>query len=147
MEQLNSTLRAARQIQQPLQPVQQAEATTYPQEGPRPIGNPTVLNPEIVAGSLRASSSLQRPKVPYNVQRPTKTPLNPLLGYRRYTWCITCGYRKSAHEPHERFGKPCRRTWCGKCYQRKECHANGIMGPLCQNEPHPTEGQHRFWYL
>jgi hypothetical protein len=147
LEQLNNTLREGRRNLAPLQPLQEAQPTQYPQEGPRPIGNPTVLNAEIVAGSLRAAPLEQQQQIPYNVLKPVQNELNPLLGYRRYTWCITCGYRKSAHEPHERFGKPCKCKWCGKCFQLKRFHHNGIMGPLCQHPPHPTEGQHRFWYL
>ena len=148
MEELNhdDTLRANGPNGTSLQPVQQATPIQYPQMGPRPIGNPAVLNPEILATSLRASCPQQRQQIPYNVLRPQPLNINPLDGFKRYTWCVTCGYRKSCHEPHERFGKPCQKSWCGKCYQRKEFHASGKMGPFCPFPPHPVESQHLNWY-
>jgi hypothetical protein len=148
MDQLNDTLNQNRRNQTSIAPLTQAQPITYPQTGPRPVGNPAVLNPEIVAGALRArpQQQQQRQQVPYNVLCPQQTNINPLLGFKRYTWCITCGYRKSAHEPHERFGKPCLRDWCGNCFQLKRFHNNGLMGPHCQHQPHPTESQQSFWY-
>ena len=146
MEQLNNTLRQNRSTQPRLPPVQQAAPVQYQQNGPRPIGNPTVLNPEIIAGSFREAAPAVRRHIPYTVLQPQQFRLNPLEGFRKRTWCITCGYRKSNHERHERFGKPCLKNWCGKCYQRKEFHEKGKMGPYCPFPPHPRESQHAFWY-
>ena len=118
MDQLNETLCENQTQQQPLPPVQPAVPLTCPQVGPRPIGNPTILNLEIVAGSLRVAAAAQRQQIPYNVLRPNQQAMiGPLVGYKRWKWCITCGYRKNAHLPAELFGKPCLKEWCGKCYQ------------------------------
>ena len=148
MIELNETLRGNRDRQSALPPVQVAEVVQYHQQGPRPLGAPTVLNPEIVAGSLRPgirTNLLQT--VPYNVPRPRRQQeLNFLAGWKRRTWCITCGYRRMAHAKEERFGKHCKKEWCGKCYQRKEFHRQHEMGPSCPNDPHPTESQHLLWY-
>ena len=146
MEQLNDTLRQNRATLPTLPPVHQATPVQYPQQGHRPIGNPTVLNPEIIAASLTAAPAAIRQQVPYNVLRPQQMRLTPLDGFKRFTWCVTCGYRKGAHEPHERFGRKCLKTWCGKCYQRREFHNEGKMGPYCPFPPHPRESQHLMWY-
>ena len=146
MDELNNTLRQNRSNQPSLPAVQEATPIQYQQAGPRPLGNPAILNPEVIAGSLRTAPPQVREHIPYNVLRPQQYRLNPLEGFQKYTWCITCGYRKSNHEAQERFGKPCKKSWCGKCYQRKEFHGDGKMGPYCSFPPHPTESQHRFWY-
>ena len=148
MDQLNNTLQHNRSRLTPMAPIQVALPVQYPQNGPRPVGAPAVLNSEVLAGSLRATTNSQdRQLVPYNVLRPNQPAApNPLSGFQRYKWCITCGYRKSHHEPSERFGRPCQKAWCGKCYQRKEFHQEGKMGPLCPFPPHPRESQQHLWY-
>ena len=145
IDQLNETLRRSRRALQPLPHVEHAQPMDYPQQGPRPLGNPAVLNPEIVAGSLRTPTTMQRRQ--HTVLRPQNTiGINPLTGYQRTTWCITCKYRKSAHTKEERFGTKCTRDYCGKCFQLKQYHANRLMGPLCNNAPHPTQSQQQHWY-
>jgi hypothetical protein len=100
---LNDTLRENRRTLPPLPPVTMAQSTTYQQDGSSmPLGNPTVMNSEIVAGSLLPKPTTEQNPVPFQMIQPTpQIERNPLDGFKRYTWCITCGYQKGAHQPGE----------------------------------------------
>jgi hypothetical protein len=100
LDDLNNTLRENSQRLEPLPPIQEATCTVYPQEGQMPVGNPMVMNAEILAGTLRICPPTECNPIPFIVlpPNPAQAAANPLQHYKRTKWCITCGYQKADHK-------------------------------------------------
>lgn len=149
LQQHNQMLREARRDVNPVpQPVPRALPVEYPQAGSHPVGAPTVVNPQILAGGLINQPSDQRNPAPWRIGRavPETRRYNPMDGWNKRKWCQTCGWQKADHTKEEKFGLRCKKDFCGNCYQRLDCHADGKMGPWCQHESHPTRGVSHKWY-
>jgi hypothetical protein len=157
LEQMNLVLRDTRRNVTPLATVEEATPIVYPQTGYAPIGCPTTLNPSILVGALENRGPQERNPAPWLVRpQPATTGTvnrvaNPFEGYKKRTWCITCGMRKMDHVKEDHFGPKCVKDWCGKCYQRAEFHLlnhrnKHMMGPLCYFPDHPQNGNQKFWY-
>jgi hypothetical protein len=146
LDRLNEQLRASRNSVPALQPVQQAQPVIYPQVGIAPFGNAYALNPEILAPTLQAAKN--RNPAPWNIRAPllATAEKHPLEGFKRTTWCISCGFQKREHQREESFGAKCKRDHCGKCFMRKEFHNDGRMGPFCPFDPDPIKSRYLLWY-
>jgi len=132
-------------------PIPAAATLQHPTGGVVPFGMPAPLNAEIVEGAvhhqplvvMQANATLGRP---WQLQQYATTQ-NVLVGYRKGTWCVSCGHRKASHVKDESFGYKCRRESCARCGWLKEHHtqSNYLMGPCCTN-PAKFDSPHGQWY-
>lgn len=147
---LRETMRETRQDVQ-LQAIPHGTRIRYPTEGNVPFGMPAPLNPTTLEGAV-----LHRPRDVMHVNascgrpwelQPFCATTNVLVGYKKTTWCVSCGHRKADHVKEESFGYRCKREHYARCGWLKQHHqtSNCRMGPCCAN-PAKSDSPHSQWH-
>lgn len=143
-----NTLTETRREIPDMPPIQPPTMLQYPSTGTVPFGMPSSLNPTIVHGAivnaapLPGNTAMGRPFLVPPRQDPTP---HVLAGFKKLTWCVSCGFRKNQHIiSDESYGSKCKRDWCAKCGWLKVNHVNNLMGPFCQNIPR-RDSPHSLW--
>jgi len=148
---LRDVMRATRnEVTMP--PIPTAPTLQYPPDGIVPFGMPAAMQPYVLQGAILAPTNMtemtQMTAVgcPWGIHQLGITS-NPLLGFKKGTWCVTCGHRKAADMQNESFGYKCKRDYCAKCgwLQKHHQHSSGRMGPYCKNKA-KYDSPHSEWY-
>lgn len=148
--QMRIEMRETRQEVPDLPQIQNAAPIQYPTNtnGTVPFGMPMALNPTMLQGAILQAPTLHVNTLkgrPFVINPPTVT-ASVLTGFRKLTWCITCGFRKNQHIiKEESFGTKCKRSYCAKCGWLKTHHQNHSMGPFCNQNPR-HDSPHLLWY-
>jgi len=129
-----------------------APTLKYPSDGVVPFGMPAAMHPSVLQGAVipqnnaTIMANMTDVGCPWGICQ-FATTRNPLVEFKKNTWCVTCGHRKAAHVQEESFGYKCRRDCCAKCGWRQEHHqfSSGRMGPHCNNHS-KYDSPHSQWY-
>jgi len=122
-----------------------AATAQHPNDGVAPFGMPAAMHPTALQGAI-VHMQMENATRPWQMRQFTNTN-NVLVGFKKATWCVTCGCRKAAHVQEESFGHKCRRDCCAKCGWRQEHHQSGSgrMGPFCTNASQ-FDSPHTQWH-